>query len=61
MLIFIQKLVFVQGFKTSKQLDFNDFVSFYFFWFWFWFCKPVIMGELEGGRSVAVAVGVSDN
>ena len=27
----------------------------------FWFRKPVIMGELEGGGSVAVAVGVSDN
>ena len=56
MLIFIQKLVFVRGFKTLKKLCFNDFVSFDF-----WFCKPVIMGELEGGGSVAVAVGVSDN
>ena len=29
--------------------------------FSFDFFKPVLMGELEGGRSVAVAVGVSDN
>ena len=27
----------------------------------FWFCKPVIIGELEGGWSVAVAVEVSDS
>ena len=60
MLIFIQKLVFCWGFKIFKKLCFNDFVIFNFFLV-FWFCKPVIMGELDGGGSVAVAVGVSDN
>ena len=29
--------------------------------FGFWFCKPVIISELSGGGSVAVAVGVSDS
>ena len=31
------------------------------FYLVFWFCKPVIMGQLEGGGSVAIAVGDSDN
>ena len=31
------------------------------FGFGFWICKPVIMGELSGGGSVAVAIGVSDS
>ena len=60
MLIFIQKLVFVRGFKTFKKLCFNDFVSFDFL-FVFFVLQTSQIGELEGGRSVAVAVGVSDN
>ena len=50
-------------FRASKL--FKSFVlmllSVFIFYLVFWFCKPVIMGELEGGGSVAVAVGVSDN